>query len=329
MGNLIPCFHSIRPVDNKDLSPNLSLMTTSVTQKESIISHIMHRKLSAKKSSSSFKWSRMQSMFLEPIVDIEANAKLSFTMLKRVKNVFDLVEADLVYYGVKFQNTMVIMDKSYVKHFNKSSKLSTLKCPVGDLDFKMYLHNMSMFKLHQMIIELFLVGGHGKVMEIFEMLALSHLLIKVTESDFRLHSMAMIKFFQRFKMMTDTETKYVVEYFNIITKFICEFMDKRSSHNNLIDEMTNEDANSKSTARDNYRTLKKWTKVVQDLRMSIDDDVSILLDCLPSTSESYDVATDIVNKILQNCFAQKAKEEDEEEIAKLSKQMLDMPYFNI
>lgn len=329
MGNIINCLQlgHRKAISVKDLSSSMSLFPTSISHNESVIHQMMTYANSRPKPNTTFSWNRVQTMVLEHVVPEESRCTLNNKgMLRAVKKVFDKVNEDLIYYGLRIQNTFVDMDASYVPNFRECSSFSHMKSLTDDEEFKMYLHNIAILKMHQMFIELLIAGETSRVMEIIEMLALSHVLLTVNEFHFRFHSMTMIKFLQKFNLMTAEETTYVIEYMNLMTKKICEFVQSRGNHRNLIDEMTMEEVNMKTTARENYRTLKKWQKLVGDLRNSIEEEINLLLDCQPKNYEAFDVADEAINKILHDCFTRTSKKDYEEQTYELTQKVLDLNF---
>lgn len=245
----------------------------------------------------------MQSMFLENEIGKEENTKLTHELILTVRKVLLEVSKDLLYFSVKFQQGYTNSDSSYQGNYSLYANNSKIKPQTQDLEFRTYIHAMSTFKLLEILLEAYCIADDAKALEILDLISFSHLLMKVPSAEFRFHNMEMIKFLQKYNVINEKNMKDVVICFNFVTNYICNFLDTRSSHCKLIEELTDVNFENKTCARRNFRKFKKWKYLVGEVRESIKGDVDSLIDCLPNDLEEGEVSTGRTNDALVQCFS--------------------------
>lgn len=273
-----------------------------INQNESFVSNISTKILH---NQANFTWSRMQSLLLENEVGREEGIKLTSIVIATVKKLFNEISNDIIYFSVKFQNHYNIIDNNFVNNYKSYANKSKVKPLTEDVEFRTYIHNMSMFKLFETILDSYSKENDALVLQMLDLIAFSHLIMKISSADFRFYNMELIKFFQKYNLFKDTDTKNVVICLNFVTNYICNVMDSKSGHCKLIEELTNVEISENSIARSNFRMYKKWKELVEFVRSEIKKELDSLLDCLPKDITVDEVTTDRTNDAIIECFQEK------------------------
>lgn len=135
-----------------------------------------------------FSWSRMQSLYLESTRDLQQPIALTSKILSMAsKAIDDLREREVNMIASKLHASFDLWDLDFVKRFEKYVN----KTPPLDEETlqKMFVeHTISVLNVHSKILKVWSNSDDERVKEVLKLLALSHLVMGVPPSEFRVNS---------------------------------------------------------------------------------------------------------------------------------------------
>lgn len=220
--------------------------------------------------SEQFSWNKMANAFFEyqTIYNIKGD-ELCGDTIKLVQRLFDKLLLEENKYAECIYDSMLKLDKTYAERFFSLSQLPKIRPREH-----MTRHVKKICELHRLLLTAF-ADDRTKAMQILDLLALSHVLMNITITEFRLFDLALGKFFYRMEMVDDTNVHHIVGYMSTVTTHIERLLRRHSLENRKREMllMDNPDylVDVNSISRENYRELKKWNQVQVIIRKAINE----------------------------------------------------------
>lgn len=190
MGNLLPCLGREKKNDKSDtknaiiLTPNLSHTNSIVDVDKSSLSFLSLDQSVATAFKTEFNWSRIQSIYLGCSSSLDDDVNLSLPMVKTVEKVFDVLDENFVASCKKIYCSVTFLGKKFQRKFDECCRLSDNEIKINTRSGRLLAHVISYLKLHRLILFAF-ESDVNEAREILHLIALSHLLMNVTPSEFR------------------------------------------------------------------------------------------------------------------------------------------------
>lgn len=190
MGNLVPCLGKVKKNEKNDikdaiiLSPEMSFTNSVMDTNKSSLSFLSINQSVATSFKTEFNWSRIQSIYLGCTSSLDDDINLSLPMVKTVEKVFDVLEENFISSAKKIYTSVTFLGKKFMKKFDECCKLSESEIKINTRSGRMLAHVISYLKLHRLVLFAF-ENDVNEAREILNLIALSHLIMNVTPSDFR------------------------------------------------------------------------------------------------------------------------------------------------
>lgn len=190
MGNLIPCLGGVRKNDKSEtknsiiLSPESSYTNALVNANESSRSYLSINQQIATSFKTEFNWSRIQSIYLGCNGRLESDISLSLPMIKTVDKLFDVLEENFIGSCKRIYCSVTFLGQKFITKFEECSRLSDNDIKINTRSGRMLAHIISYLKLHRLVLFAF-ESDVNEARDILNLVALSHLIMNVSPSEFR------------------------------------------------------------------------------------------------------------------------------------------------
>ncbi|KRT81022.1 hypothetical protein AMK59_6241, partial [Oryctes borbonicus] len=246
------------------LSPESSITDSAIDINRSTLSFLSINQNVATSFKTEFNWSRIQSIYLGCNSSLDDDINLSLPMVKTVEKVFDVLEENFIATCKQIYCSVTFLGKKFMRKFDECCALSENEIKINTRSGRMLAHVVSYLKLHRLLLFAF-ESNVNEAREILNLIALSHLVMNVSPSEFRLLDIALEKYLLKFKVVDDNTLKVAVSYFNLITNYICNYIEQNKDHY-LVNQMISTETEEINKRRENLRQLRKWKKLVMKLR---------------------------------------------------------------
>ncbi|KAK4874922.1 hypothetical protein RN001_014282 [Aquatica leii] len=189
-------------------------------------------------------------------------------VLSQLNHIFEKIEDNIKEFGNLFCKYLLEIDHGYPLYFKQCCMKNYRTNTSDDEDIAEVLNNhiLMMFLFHKHLIHSF-----TNVKTIINSLTISHILMEINPTDFFFLDCVMEKFLKKTNILNDDNAESIVVYFSYITHLVTSYTHVK----NYTDICS---------ARENYRSIKQWETLVDQLYLSKKHALSLKSVGAPSVS---------------------------------------------
>ncbi|KAL3273262.1 hypothetical protein HHI36_014716 [Cryptolaemus montrouzieri] len=194
--------------------------------------------------------------------DISEVLLMPIEILKTVRHLFDMWQTDLIYKFesyINYMNSDKSLLKKYLDHISNTSETNASE---------MFLrHSIGMIITYKMILDHL---DMNKAEELIQQIAISHGLVGVAGSDFKVMDLHLTRYLLQRNLINDESIIAFVAFLSKISDEILRVLRERRNHvrSSFVTKMGL--VGRANITRDNYRCMKKWNLKVPLINSRID-----------------------------------------------------------
>ncbi|XP_063917547.1 uncharacterized protein LOC135133177 [Zophobas morio] len=258
----------------KESKTSVSVTVPSVCTSPSF--HLSLKKSASATSSEQFNWSHMQSVYIRQ-ENLTVN-DLTPMVLKMTMGVFEVLKrqmgqmiGDLDTGELNMPDEVaekwgLIRPKSAKSVKSSQSRVEQVEhvLPTPSLR-KMIVHFVKMLYLHDLILNSFGQGLINEALELVKQVAVSHALLGITCTEFRMMDWFITHYLIINKLTSDENINNFLTYLNMFSNYITLFYESQSVRHQMKNQLVRMGKKNDryNKARENFRLMKKWKKLIE------------------------------------------------------------------